>query len=250
MVRAMAAVVLVTATVLTLSGSQAGPFVTPPAGRSAGPASGPITSSPAASAVWHVVGLGDSVTSGHGCDCDFVADYAALTAQRTGRRVQSANLGADGQTSAQLIDRLTTDASTAGQAGDVRLGRFDDELRALGDNIASIVSLIRGVRGDAATEVLITNYWNVFEDGDRAVARHGSQYLDMARTITDRANDRICSAATANGARCVDLRSPFERAPGGVDTVLQQDGDHPNAAGHALIAQSLAAQGWSDLASS
>ena len=55
-------------------------------------------------------------------------------------------------------------------------------------------------------------------------------------------NGRISSAA-AHGAVYVDLFTPFRGADGSKDctALLTDDGDHPDAAGHALIARTLLA---------
>lgn len=55
----------------------------------------------------------------------------------------------------------------------------------------------------------------------------------------------IASAAQTFGARYVDLARPFAQATSDGDAtgLLEPDGDHPNAAGHALIATSLLAAG-------
>ena len=210
------------------------------------------------------------MTSGHGCDCDFVADYARLTAQATGRTVTSHNLGVDGWTSADLVDALSDPGSD--QAAGVRdadivlvtIGAndfypglsawndsgcsdadcFADDAAQVRANVEKVVGQIRTLRGGAPTQILVTDYWNVFEDGTRAVRDHGKAYLDVARTATDAANAAITAGARAAGATPVDLLVPFEQADGGVDALLQDDGDHPDGDGHALIAKTLAAQGW------
>ena len=239
----------------------------------AAPSTPSVPSAPSARATtpapWRVVGLGDSVTSGHGCDCDFVADYARLTAKATGRTVTSRNLGVDGWTSADLVDALAGDTAQAGAVRDADivlvtigandfyrgLGTWQDSGCTGGDcftadaatvrgNVAKIVEEVRALRAGAPTQVLVTDYWNVFEDGSRAVRDHGRSYLDVARTATAAANAAIVAGARAGGATPVDLLGPFERADGGVDALLQDDGDHPDDDGHALIARTLAEQGW------
>jgi lysophospholipase L1-like esterase len=60
--------------------------------------------------------------------------------------------------------------------------------------------------------------------------------------VTKAANRAICAAATAADDRCVDIYAPFEGAGDrNPTTLLADDGDHPNAAGHRLIAQTLLA---------
>ena len=62
-------------------------------------------------------------------------------------------------------------------------------------------------------------------------------------TNVDGANRAICAAAAAAGDACVDLYHPFLGADGSRNPtpLLAGDGDHPNDAGHALIARTLLA---------
>lgn len=48
---------------------------------------------------------------------------------------------------------------------------------------------------------------------------------------------------TRAGAHYVDLFSPFERGDRDVDSLMAADGDHPDAAGHELIARTLLSAG-------
>lgn len=60
--------------------------------------------------------------------------------------------------------------------------------------------------------------------------------------MTKAANAAICSAAGTAGATCVDLYAPFKGDGDSDDTrLLASDGDHPDAAGAALIAEELLA---------
>jgi lysophospholipase L1-like esterase len=98
--------------------------------------------------------------------------------------------------------------------------------------------------------VLVTGYWNVFEDG--AVARDSFPDVGVraTRRLTRLANAAIQQDARATGATYVDLYAPFNGPVSRGDTtrLLAADGDHPNAAGQALIAQRLVAAGLPGLA--
>ncbi|WP_158220988.1 GDSL-type esterase/lipase family protein [Kineosporia sp. R_H_3] len=244
-----------------------------PDGHASGAPSGARSTGPTGGRTpWHVVGIGDSVTSGHGCACDLVADYARLTAAATHRTVTSANLGVDGQTSAGLLEALADGGPEAGEvaradvvlvtigANDLAGGLarwqggactgeacFSEAVAGVRQRVEQVVARVRALRAGRPTLVLVTDYWNVFEDGTRAVRDHGRDYLDLARTATDAADAAICAGARAGGATCVDLVGPFRAADGGVDDLLQDDGDHPDGDGHALIARTLAAAGWDAL---
>jgi len=67
--------------------------------------------------------------------------------------------------------------------------------------------------------------------------------------LTLAVNDVLRDRAYEDGATYVDLRTPF-RGPDGTGNpsdLLARDGDHPNAAGHLLIAKALLAVGTAPL---
>jgi lysophospholipase L1-like esterase len=66
---------------------------------------------------------------------------------------------------------------------------------------------------------------------------------------TQEANAAICDAADRAGDVCVDVDRAYKQAsPGGNPTrLLAPDGDHPNQAGHDLIAATVAAAGYAPL---
>jgi lysophospholipase L1-like esterase len=116
----------------------------------------------------------------------------------------------------------------------------------------AVEAMERGLDGDLAlletltpahTTVLVTSYWNVFEDGDVADATRGPGFAGWSDGVTKLANTAICRAAVAASDTCVDLYEPFEGSDGTQNptNLLAADGDHPNAAGHDLIARALLA---------
>jgi lysophospholipase L1-like esterase len=225
----------------------------------------------------NVVALGDSVTSGSACDCiAFPELYGRQLARERGVTVHVRNEGVGGLASPGLlnsIDDPTSETARALAAADivlVTIGANDfgdhhdqittghcsgtqgidcvaDELGALRANLRGILARTRALRGDRPTALLVTGYWNVFEDGD--VAR--SRFPDVGRAatirLTLRANAVIKTDADQAGATYVDLFDPFENRPGGPTPLLAPDGDHPNARGHALTARVLIAAGTSGL---
>jgi lysophospholipase L1-like esterase len=223
--------------------------------------------------VVQVVGLGDSVTAGTACGCqDFVRLYASGLARRWHRVVHESNLGRAGLTSAGLLARLGGDPAVRSRvaAADVvlvtigandlvpALQAWDDgsghdeatcagacdgkDLGRVGVRVQGALREIRQLRGDQPTLVLVTTYWNVFEDGDVAAAHRGAAYLRWSDGLSRRLNEAIEHAARAESAVSVDLYAPF-KADGRRDPtpLLAGDGDHPNAAGHRLIASALLA---------
>ncbi|NNM45470.1 GDSL-type esterase/lipase family protein [Knoellia koreensis] len=213
-----------------------------------------------------VVGLGDSVMSGMNCDCDpFIVTYAAALGGRDHRTVHAVNLGQSGITTPQLIEQLHQPdvAARVAAAGEVVItigandlvplvSRWKDSGCAVSCMAPSVATM--GATVDQAlarvgqlvrpgTPVLVTDYWNVFEDGDVADVRHGDGFADWSDAVTLRANAAICAAAMRAGDTCVDLRQPFLGDDGSKNPtpLLADDGDHPDAAGHALIARTLLA---------
>jgi lysophospholipase L1-like esterase len=212
-----------------------------------------------------VVGIGDSVTAGSACDCtDFVHRYAAQVPASAGGPTRAVNLGEGGQTSAQLLSELGSGGAMSHQVASadvvlVTIGANDllplldtwsssgcaascssPGVRAVARNITGIVDRTRALRAGHPTRILVTGYWNVFEDGDVASAARGAAYLAWSDALSRQLNTAVCSAAEGAGATCVDLYAPFKgdgsRNP---TSLLAGDGDHPNAAGHDVIAAAL-----------
>jgi lysophospholipase L1-like esterase len=211
-----------------------------------------------------VVGLGDSVTAGSACNCtDFVTLYAALLAERSGETVRPVNLGVAGLTTTTLSAQLSTVATKASLSGAgvvvVTIGANDltpligqwrrnscgaacitTATAAMGARLRAVLAQVRAAAPDA--RVLVTNYWNVFEDGDVADADYGSGFAGWSDAVTRSANAAIAAASAANHDQTVDLYAPFEgQGDRNPTALLADDGDHPNAAGHRLIARTLLA---------
>lgn len=225
-----------------------------------------------------VVALGDSVTSGSNCNCSaFPQQYGDLLHNRTGSSITVSNLGVAGLDSAGLLQRLEQhdspmelatsganvvlltigandfgdhhDTVTSGQCPvDSTRDCVADEYEQLTVNLDKILAQIHSLRDNRPTTILMTGYWNVFEDGDVA-ARH---YPPTGRTASDqltlRTNHAVEAAAAADDATYVNIYTPFKDSAN-ITTLLAPDGDHPNLAGHTLIAQLLLAATPNDLGS-
>jgi lysophospholipase L1-like esterase len=248
-----------------LTAATAGPRTpTAPATGSPGPGTGP---SVRPTGPVRLVGFGDSVMFGAGCDCeDFLAQTADLLQRRTGRVVDTVNNSANGETAGDLLGDLRTDeayaaeirradvivltigANDLGPALDDWVGDacepscYHPEVAAMGDRLSAILTIVDREK-QAHAPVLVLNYWNVFEDGAVGAEDHDGGYLDWSDRVTRDANTAICRAAVLAAGTCVDLYQPFKGADGTQDptSLLADDGDHPNAAGTALIATVLAA---------
>ncbi len=236
----------------------------PATGASAAASSG---AGSAGAAPLHLVGLGDSVMAGTHCACAGIpAEYAEALARRTGRRVLSTNIGANGLVTGDVLGALRHDAHTRALVRsadlvllDIGANDLEPQLRRwttascpatcfrapaerMGDRVRQILRVMATLRAARPDTVLVLDYWNVFKDG--VVARHqgGRRQLDWSAVVTATANAAICRAAAATGARCVDTVAPF-KGDGSADPthLLAADGDHPNAAGVRRIVASLVA---------
>jgi lysophospholipase L1-like esterase len=214
-----------------------------------------------------VVGIGDSVTSATVCGCiGFVESYAAHLPIAAGGPAKAENLGAGGLTAAGLRTLMTQPGPTAtGVAeGDILLvtigandltpllsqwqssgcskACYSPAVDAVGADLDAILAAAKSLRGDRPTRVLVTDYWNVFADGDVARASDGPAYLRWSDELTRALNVSICNSARNAGATCVDLYAPFKGDGSKNPTeLLAGDGDHPNAAGNDVISSALLA---------
>ena len=218
-----------------------------------------------------VVALGDSVPSGAACGCQpFPTLYGAMLGARTRAAVTVRNFAVNGLTTAGLLTQLgkSSEAETLARADIVLLtiGANDfedhhdavvgdecdlgsqsdcvaDELESMRANLATILVRIRGLRHGLPTTVLVTGYWNVFEDGDVARRASGTTGVDESIALTRSVNAAIESDSVGGGVRYVDLFAPFQQRGQDITSLLAPDGDHPDAAGHRLIAETLLAAG-------
>ena len=203
--------------------------------------------------------------SGTNCDCDGIpSDYADDLEARTGRRVRATNLGAGGDTTADLLELLRSDGATreAVRRSDVVLvvigandlvpqweqwsaSSCDDTCYrpAVGDmqnRLDGVLDTVHRLHPDRAS-VLVATYWNVFTDGEVARSAGGQKQLDWSNDVTLAADRAIATSARDHGATTVDLYRLFKQDGAADPTkLLADDGDHPNSAGVRLIAQAFA----------
>lgn len=260
--------VLLTAGCGTVPGSPATPAPAP--ARTPGPTSRPSPTPTPTRSTLHIVGLGDSVTSGEHCDCDdYVTGFAHLLTQRTGIRADATDDGESGSTSDGLADELTghdaddrhlqsdvadadvvvltmgandlTPALSAWRSGSCAASCYDPEITQMQTDLTRVLARVNTL-DDGHARVLVTTYWNVFTDGRVADKAERPGYLAWSDTVTRRANTAIAQVAGAQDATLVDLYPPF-KGDGGSDptALLASDGDHPDAAGTALISRTVLA---------
>lgn len=211
-----------------------------------------------------VVGLGDSVMAGTNCGCaGIVAEYAAALQLRQVGPISATNLGSNGATTSDLIAELrqssTQQEVTEAKVVLVVIGANDlsaqraawqtgcpascyqPAVDAMGARVGQLLGTIARLRSHSTGIVLVTDYWNVFTDGEVADAAGGAPLVSWSRAVTRAANEAICAATVGHGASCVDTYRAFLSNQANPTDLLASDGDHPNARGVALIVQQLLA---------
>jgi lysophospholipase L1-like esterase len=218
------------------------------------PARSSSSAKPATTAPQLVV-LGDSVPAGTACQCvGFAGDLSA----KLGGTLTNAAVA--GLTSRGLVNQLNDrilqrvlkvatvvtitvgandfDESLAGQPSCQNLACYDDAMAGLAVNMDTILTRIVGLVPSTSV-IVVTGYWNVFLDGQVGAAK-GPVYVQVSDALTRQVNSRMISASIVHTVDYSDIYTPFN-GPGDQDdtALLAADGDHPNAAGHHLIATAL-----------
>jgi lysophospholipase L1-like esterase len=210
-----------------------------------------------------VVGIGDSVTAAVNCGCPgFVEPYAKDLPTSVGGPARGVNLGSNGLTAAGLLKLVTTPTADGVAEADtllVTIGANDllpllpkwrasgcpatcysPAVDAVGSDISGILTAAKSLRGSKPVRILVTNYWNVFADGDVASASETPALFAWSDELTRALNSRICTAARGGSGIYVDLYGPFKgNGTQNPTKFLAGDGDHPNAAGYELITSAL-----------
>ena len=246
---------------------------------STSPAPAPVTASDPLT----VVALGDSVPSASTCACTgYVERLGASLHTLTGRPVTVHNDATGGWTTAD-VGRDLTSPSTASHlasadvvvievgANDFDLDRVDDPsclpastspcwsttIADLRSGLSAIVSGVRQLDTRPDLRIAVVGYWNVTVDGAVGQAR-GQAFVTGSDALTRAVNAAIEGTAAQLDAVYVDAYTPL-KGDGSTDptSVLLDDGDHPNAQGHAIIAAAVlgalrsagAVAGWTPLVS-
>jgi lysophospholipase L1-like esterase len=211
-----------------------------------------------------VVGVGDSVTSGANCGCaTFVEMYASDLASARGLNTSSVNLGVPGWTSVQLLQAMTKPGAFRDQVAKadvllVTIGANDlnplegkppgacpatcygPMVETVGHNVGLIVAAARAAHPKHPPTILVTDYWNVFQDGDVGTSENGASYQSWSNELTRAESNAVCTAVRQADTTCVGLYAPFKgNGSKNPTSLLAADGDHPNSAGHQLIASTL-----------
>ena len=214
---------------------------------------------------YRVVGLGDSVPAGTNCGCtSYVVRIGQQAARQHGRPAAVTNLAQPGLTTAGLAAQLRRPAVRSAIADadlviiTIGANDFDPDLLTASDCqpatalscyqsvlatqrslLSSVLAQVNALQTRSGGRILVTGYWNVFRDGQ--VGRdQGAAYVEGGNALTRADNALIASVSAAHGDTYVDIYTPFKGDGSKDDTaLLASDGDHPNAAGHALIARTL-----------
>lgn len=206
-----------------------------------------------------LVALGDSVPAATACGCGgYVRDLAASIDTRD-MPVSTRNLAVPGADTRSLLAQMrTTDVRAALAHADVvllQIGANDvasedlERTECLGSTTCWAADLT--LLGQRLEDVLTTatnetrpgtivraiGYWNVAVDGSPAKQR-GTTYVRNGRRLTAAVNHLLSSTATRHHVGYVDLSRVF-LGDHRVEERLADDGDHPNAAGHRLIAAAV-----------
>ena len=249
-----------TATSSTTASAGASPII------SAVPSSSPTpsaTPSPAATRTgpWSVVALGDSVPAGAGCGCTpFPQLSAALLAAPGSGEVPTADDAVNGATSTDVLDAVTTDREVqsdvaAADIVEIEIGAndvaysaacgttvscYEPTVPVVEQNVRAIVAEVRTLTAARTALVVLLDYWNVWLGGTYAAAQ-GQAYVDASTALTGQVDAAIRQVAAETGAVYVDVRAAFKGPAYTNDETryLAPDGDHPNARGHATIAQAV-----------
>lgn len=238
------------------------------------PTTRPPTPTATAARPLRVVGLGDSVPAADTCGCDgFLEQLVPALRATTGRQVTLANDATSGWTTQDVLKDLAVGAShddlTAGAdlvvveigANDFDLGRLTDPSCAPAGSSACFRSTLAGLRSGLTqvvdrvralapgAEVALLGYWNVGLDG--SVGRsQGSTYVSSSDALTRAVNQVVVGVTRSTGSVYVDAYTPLKGTDGLRDPTedLLDDGDHPNASGHARLADAvldaLQSSGW------
>ncbi|MCA1846310.1 MAG: SGNH/GDSL hydrolase family protein [Actinobacteria bacterium] len=210
-----------------------------------------------------VVGLGNSVPSGAACSCvNFVSAYAQMLAAGTSSKATVDNDAVSGSTSADVVNLLTkktvqahvrtattvlimtgandfNDAFDAVSLGAPAASTFAPVATAVQDNVTAAVQKILAL--NPSIHVVVLDYWAAMEDGAVAARDYDPETMAASVASTNYVNDALAVAAKATGALYLSTYTAFKGPAGANDptALLASDGDHPNAAGHQLIARTI-----------
>ena len=115
-------------------------------------------------------------------------------------------------------------------------GRDEATLDQVGADVGTVLDRVAALRRGRRPGRWSPSTGTCSRTAPVGAADRGTAYLRGSDALTRRLNRHLCTAAQAHGATCVDLYTAF-KGDGRADPtrLLANDGDHPDAAGHALM---------------
>ncbi|HZE65388.1 MAG TPA: SGNH/GDSL hydrolase family protein [Sporichthyaceae bacterium] len=210
-----------------------------------------------------VVAFGDSVPYASHCGCPgFVGEYATLAGNNAGFAATVHNFSDPGSLSGDVVSELghhriqkavraaTTVLIMTGANdftapfSEVRDGASESDVYPpaadrVQANVTAAVQLVQQLNPHA--HIVVLDYWAAMKDGAVARREYSPDAQEAAQDATDAVNQALADAVEATHVTYVSTLVAFKGPDGTQDPtdLLAPDGDHPDAAGHAVIAQTL-----------
>lgn len=232
------------------------------------PAGDPVDPPPS----WRYVALGDSVAAGTESATSYPRELASLLRTEGVALPRLCHLAEGGQVSGELLESLRAAGPvrravasadlvtiTVGandllamherfRSGDCEdLVCYREETAAVIDRWEAILDEVLGLLRPGA-RLVVTNYYDPYVGNPRQQREHFDQpYPRGAREIVEALNGQLCTAASLRDVPCADLHGAFNGRRGGRSPLrrglLADDGFHPSAEGHRLIARRILGAG-------
>jgi lysophospholipase L1-like esterase len=210
-----------------------------------------------------VVAFGDSVPYASHCGCPgFVDEYAALAGNDVGLAPTVYNFSRPGSLSEDVLDKLghrrvrrAVQAATTvlimtgandftAPFNEVRDGASESDdyppvAARVQANVTAAIQQLQQLNPHA--HIVVLDYWAAMKDGAVARREYSPAALQAAQDATTAVNSALAAAVAATHVTYVSTLVAFKGPDGSQDPtdLLAPDGNHPDAAGHQVIAQAL-----------
>ncbi len=113
-------------------------------------------------------------------------------------------------------------------------------LSRLRTGLIDVVDKVRALDRNPDLRIVLIGYWNIGRDGQVARAM-GTAYVTATDQLTRRVNAVIADVARQEACVYIDAYAALKGELGTRDPtdLLLDDGDHPNASGHTLLADAI-----------
>src|SRR5262249_28857935 len=107
------------------------------------------------------------------------------------------------------------------------------------NNVANAIERIQDLNAHA--HIVVLDYWAAMKDGAVARREDSPEAQQQAQDATDAVNQALADAVAQTHVTYVSTLLAFKGPDGDQDPtdLLAADGDHPDAQGHAVIAEAL-----------